>query len=181
MTVEFKPWPKIGRLNRDIVITEKIDGTNAAIGILEDGTVYAQSRTRIITPGKMTDNFGFAGWVHDQADLLRDLLGVGLHFGEWWGPGIQRGYGLDHKVFSLFNTARYPRDFGPDLRVVPILYQGPFLQDAIEAQIDRLALDGSVAAPGFMNPEGIVVYHIATKTMFKVTIEGDESPKGAAA
>lgn len=30
MSPEFRPWPKIARLNRDIVITEKIDGTAAA-------------------------------------------------------------------------------------------------------------------------------------------------------
>ena len=27
----FRDWPKIARLNRDVVITEKIDGTNGAI------------------------------------------------------------------------------------------------------------------------------------------------------
>ena len=29
----FQGWPKIARLNRDIIITEKLDGTNAAIGV----------------------------------------------------------------------------------------------------------------------------------------------------
>src|ERR1035437_8585597 len=77
-SIEFAPhapghvaFPKIARLNRDIVITEKIDGTNAAIGIVElpqseEGSVmyevYAQSRNRIITPGK-GDHAGFAAWV----------------------------------------------------------------------------------------------------------------------
>jgi hypothetical protein len=41
-----------------------------------------------------------------------------------------------------------------------------------------LRLDGSYAAPGYMKPEGIVVYHTAAKQMFKVTIENDEQPKG---
>ena len=36
---EFKPWPKIPRLRRSIVITEKIDGTNAIIHVAEDGTL----------------------------------------------------------------------------------------------------------------------------------------------
>lgn len=31
--IEFKAWPKIPRLFRDVIITEKIDGTNAAIHI----------------------------------------------------------------------------------------------------------------------------------------------------
>ena len=32
--IEFQGFGKIPRLNRDIVITEKIDGSNAAIGII---------------------------------------------------------------------------------------------------------------------------------------------------
>ncbi len=39
MPPAFKPWPKIPRLRRDIVITEKIDGTNAIIHVAEDGTL----------------------------------------------------------------------------------------------------------------------------------------------
>jgi hypothetical protein len=37
---------------------------------------------------------------------------------------------------------------------------------------------GSLAAPGFANPEGIVIYHHATKQLFKKTIEKDEKGKG---
>lgn len=194
--VAFQPWPKIARLNRDVVITEKIDGTNAAIGVTEDGFVYAQSRTRIITPDQ--DNFGFARWVYDHQADLAYALGPGLHFGEWWGLGIQRGYGLEEKRFSLFNTARYGFLADPDyvaqlegpqlVHVVPVLYEGPIDPPdpghsvaPWEAAVDRLRWQGSVAAPGFKKPEGIVVFHTAAKTMFKVTLEGDEKPKGQAA
>ena len=44
--------------------------------------------------------------------------------------------------------------------------------------IDLLSRAGSVAAPGFMNPEGIVMFHIAANVCFKKTIEKDEQPKG---
>src|SRR5437868_5114667 len=126
MTIEFQPWPKVARLNRDITITEKIDGTNAAIGVTDDGEVYAQSRTRLITP--KDDNFGFARWVAERAESIKETLGPGLHFGEWWGPGIQRGYGVTDKRFSLFRAAVYAEAVAtsPDLRVVPVLYNGPF-------------------------------------------------------
>jgi hypothetical protein len=33
--------------------------------------------------------------------------------------------------------------------------------------------------PGFMDPEGIVVYHVAANQMFKVTLKGDDAPKSA--
>jgi hypothetical protein len=175
---EFKPWPKIARLNRDITITEKIDGTNAAVIVTEEGEVAAQSRTRIITPD--ADNFGFARWVAEHADALADSLGPGRHFGEWWGQGIQRRYGLTEKRFSLFNTARYGEvDFAalPQVGTVPVLYRGPFAQAEIDRALQRLSVYGSRAAEGFMDPEGIVVFHEAAQQMFKVTIKGDEAPK----
>lgn len=177
---EFTPFPKIARLNRDIVITEKIDGTNAAIGVTEDGQVYAQSRTRLITPED--DNFGFARWVSANADDLAALLGPGIHFGEWWGQGVQRGYGLKMKRFSLFNTARWKDVLSLDeglVQVVPTLYEGPFDQEMIAVTLAILSNSGSLAAPGFMKPEGVVIYHTAARSMFKVTLEKDEAPKSA--
>lgn len=187
---EFREFPKIARFYREIVITEKIDGTNAAVGVTEDGEVYAQSRTRIITPEN--DNFGFARWVAERQDMLRDTLGPGLHFGEWWGQGIQRGYDLKERRFSLFNVARWgpvedAAELGPDIHIVPTLYQGPINirfynrfndgETPIEVAIAKLRA-GSLAAPGFPNPEGIVIYHTAAKTAFKITLERDEEPKG---
>lgn len=57
---EFVGFPKIPRLNRGIIVTEKIDGSNACIVIDEESDIWAQSRKRIITPE--VDNFGFATW-----------------------------------------------------------------------------------------------------------------------
>lgn len=104
--MDFKEFPKIPRLSRDMVITEKLDGTNACIYIGEDGEFLTGSRTRWITPGKQTDNYGFSQWAHSHKDELLKL-GPGLHFGEWWGSGIQRKYGLSEKRFSLFAVHRW--------------------------------------------------------------------------
>ena len=82
-----------------------------AVGMVDQGgewfVVFAQSRKRFITP--ISDNFGFAAWVRDNAEALVSILGPGRHFGEWWGNGIQRGYGLPkgERRFSLFNVTRY--------------------------------------------------------------------------
>ena len=35
--MEYRPFTKIARLSREMVITEKIDGTNACVYIGEDG------------------------------------------------------------------------------------------------------------------------------------------------
>lgn len=174
--MEFVKFDKIARLSREVVITEKIDGTNGLIAIGEDGEFQVGSRNRWITPEK--DNMGFARWAYEHKDELMGL-GVGFHYGEWWGLGIQRGYGLKEKRFSLFNTSRWSDD---TLRpaccgVVPVLYVGMFDTAKIQAILNDLETNGSKAAPDFMKPEGVVIYHTAGNLYFKKTIEGDESPK----
>lgn len=181
-SIEFQPWPKIARLNRGMVITEKVDGTNAAVIVTDDGQVGAQSRNRLITPD--ADNYGFARWVADNAVALADLLGPGHHYGEWWGAGIQRRYDQPVKQFALFNTSRWSGvDLSaiPRLGVVPVLRADAFSHRAIETVVDELRTYGSVIAPGFMRPEGVVVFLPAARQMFKVTCEADEAPKGDAA
>lgn len=170
MSVEFESFHKIARLSRDIVVTEKIDGTNAQVFVADDGTVLAGSRNRWITPDD--DNFGFARWVAEHADELRQL-GPGRHFGEWWGAGIQRRYGLTEKRWSLFNVAKWSESRPACCGIVPVLYEGPFTTDAVEACLDRLHREGSVAAPGFMQPEGVVVFHRASGTLLKKTLVND--------
>lgn len=176
-TVEFTPFRKIARLSREMIITEKIDGTNASVYIGEDGTFLTGSRNRWITPE--SDNAGFSKWAHAHKEELMGL-GVGLHFGEWWGQGIQRGYGLKEKRFSLFNVSRWEN---PDTRpaccgCVPVLYEGMFDTYVVDVMLSNLAMYGSKAVEGYMNPEGIVVFHTAGNVFFKKTLEHDDIPKG---
>jgi hypothetical protein len=207
--IEFESFPKLHRLRREIIITEKIDGTNAQILIrdpregykeadiapfrtamveFQDSLydVFAGSRNRWLVPGK--DNFGFSEWVRAHCNELIKL-GAGRHFGEWWGMGIQRTYGLQEKRFSLFNTARWGKAYqalqeGHDVKnfprcchVVPVLYQGAFTTNVVDFYLQGLRSTGSCAAPNFMNPEGIVVYHTAAAQGFKITFEHDETGK----
>jgi RNA ligase-like protein len=175
----FVEFPKVYRLNREVILTEKIDGTNASVHVGEDGTVRAGSRTRWVTPGD--DNFGFAAWVRDNEAELR-TLGPGTHYGEWWGQGIQRKYGLDHRRWSLFNVSRWSDDsVRPKCcHVVPVLGGTGSLADgeAVRCVLDGLREHGSAAAPGFMRPEGIVLFHVPSGMLFKVTLEKDAEPKG---
>lgn len=211
----FMPFPKTPRLFREISITEKIDGTNAQVYIVkpevalcnfkdysvrvDDTLIYAGSRNRWITP--QNDNHGFAKWVCEHGEELIKL-GSGRHFGEWWGSGIQRGYGLakGEKRFSLFNTIRWCRhgecpgliptgdprndkfqDVLPEcVGLVPVLYRGPMDTDAVKFSLEVLRACGSLAAPGYNNPEGIIVFHTAANQGFKVTLDNDEQPKSRA-
>jgi len=177
---EFISFPKIVRLRRECIITEKLDGTNAQVCIGEDGSIKAGSRNRWITPDD--DNHGFARWVEEnKTELMK--LGPGRHFGEWWGQGIQRGYGLTEKRFSLFNVMRWG---DPEVRpqcchVVPVLDEVLFTDTvAIEVAFQSLDRYGSQAAPGFMRPEGIVVFHKQGGLLFKRTFEKDIEGKGEA-
>jgi hypothetical protein len=190
----FQPFPKLARLSRGCTITEKLDGTNAQIyiadpdalegeeyeavvggaplDIIEGLYVFAGSRTRLIYPGKDTDNYGFAGWVYENLPELVKL-GPGRHFGEWYGRGIQRGYGLAERRFALFDTSRWPeqRPRPACVDVVPVLHEGEFDTNIIKLSLLKLKEVGSQAAPGFMNPEGIVVYHSASRASFKKTFD----------
>jgi hypothetical protein len=192
---EFVAWPKIPRLNNGtVIVSEKIDGTNAHLFIVPAGSydsddpnllaehddlwLYAASRSRFVRPGD--DNYGFARWAIEHADeLVR--LGEGRHYGEWWGQGIQRGYGLTEKRFSLFNTPRWvDADLPACVSLVPVLATGSDIAAATAEAIDILARDGSHAAPCFDRPEGVVAFHTASRQAFKLII-GSDGPKSLAA
>lgn len=201
--MEFVGFPSIARLRRECRISEKVDGSNAAVFIEEldcesemlsgdiiaevkdESQVFdtyygvcAQSRNRFITP--KDDNFGFAKWVQANAEGLVKVLGPGRHFGEWAGSDIQRGYGFQkgERKFVLFNTGRWKDvDFSavPGLGVVPELFVGEFSTENIDRVKAELLKTGSQFAPGFDRPEGIVVYHTASKSSYKLTYGPEDS------
>jgi hypothetical protein len=195
---EFVPFPKMQRLydsSKGIVITEKADGSNGALQIQDGQLVAVQSRKRLIVPGD--DNFGFAAWAYSHADTLAEVLGDGIHYGEWMGKGIQRGYGLDEKRFALFNTIRwsgYDGDNGSWIRnpelsrvsgltTVPELYRGPItdgLDNKVEYALDLLRAQGSWINPGFDRPKGVVVFFMDSRTGYKVIPKGWEPNSKAA-
>lgn len=198
---EFVEFPKISRAKRSVLCTEKIDGTNAQILVVpisifnvgdvdkegaiaythSDGTEFilrAGSRNRWLS--ERMDNYGFWKWVNEnKAELFK--LGPGRHFGEWWGSGIQRRYGLNEKRFSLFNVLRWANN--PSIpsccSVVPIVHQGTDEEgfNAVDAALEKLRNEGSYAAKGFMDPEGIVAFHKASGYLFKATLDNDGVPK----
>lgn len=193
--MEFREFPKMARLSREVIITEKIDGTNAKICISEDGkTMLVGSRTRWITPAD--DNYGFAAWAEEHRDELL-TLGPGRHFGEWWGHGIQRNYGLKEKRFSLFNVQRWalhgtePKTYPtadprvtrtqdvlpPCCGLVPVLDRCIFDTKTVDIWLNHLQTCGSVAAPGYPFPEGVVIFYTAGNVGFKKTL-GNDGHKG---
>jgi hypothetical protein len=212
--IEFQEFEKIARLNREVIVTEKIDGTNGQVHIrpalaneMETGFemgydtqievngtphyIRAGSRNRWVLHLGSDDNNGFGRWVYQHAHELAGL-GAGAHFGEWWGQGIQRKYGLTEKRWSLFNVGRWVDSRNAAMRptltekeayapecchVVPILASGIGTDEPVRRALECLRSNGSIAAPGFFNPEGIVAFHTHARTLFKVTLERDQEPK----
>ena len=215
--MDLHTFRKIPRLTRECIVTEKLDGSNGQVYIHDSNNnllfpfvkyeeipscdfiqeyclaqkegiyMFAGSRHRWLSTGKQNDSHGFASWVKENSEELFKL-GEGRHYGEWYGKGIQRGYGLEEKRWALFNTSRWANKNEPlaekqtycptCCEVVPILHIGPFETQSTQACIDELKINGSRAVPGYMKPEGIVVYHTAGDVMFKKTIEKDEEWKG---
>jgi len=209
--LEFEKFSSIGRLYREVVITEKIDGMNAGIVIkqclgedlyrnaithvshvpfngYEDCkfAVGVQTRRQFIDTTK--DNQGLAAWVLAHARELVITLGPGKHYGEWWGRNIQRSYHQPRNWFSLFNTKRWNKDnvgHIDGLLTVPVLYSGPYEDWVNTMQLHRLETEGSFAAREVdgrkldFRAEGIVGWHTALDTYYKVTLDGD-GHKGAA-
>ena len=172
----FLKFPKMARYSRECIVTEKIDGTNAQIYITEDSGFFVGSRTRWVTIEN--DNFGFAKWAYENKECLL-ALGPGRHFGEWWGSGIQRGYGLQkgEKRFSLFNVTRWVENRPECCNVVPVLWRGDFGALIVDNILAKLKENGSRASPGFMNPEGIIVFHVQANIRLKKTFLKDETGK----
>lgn len=91
--------------------------------------------------------------------------------------------GLNEKRLSLFNVSRWKAPDNGFLLHECGVYVVPTLAISEDhAEIERCLRDlsqgGSAAEPGFMHPEGVVVYHTASQNLYKVLIENDDVPKG---
>ncbi len=200
---EFHAWGKTTRVDSPVVVTEKIDGTNGVIfvdpethnvwagsrnrwlvGITESGYQMWQSPKMDVAATPAVDNYGFGQYVCDNHQALAHLLGDGHHYGEWWGQGIARGYAQNVKRFQVFDV-RHSADPGWDdaawqaarLGTVPVMYEGPMDHVAIDICSSTLLKRGSVIAPGYMHPEGLVVRFDHNGVRFKKVLDKVGPPK----
>jgi hypothetical protein len=159
--MEFKEFPKIQQLLKTrLQITQKLNGTNAQVVIFDTPggiDIKCGSRNRWITPDD--DNFGFARFVYENKADFIEKLGIGTHFGEWCGPGIQSSEGLSVRTFVLFEHWKYPSDrlLPVNTIPVPVLYIGTYEDNVIAETISKFKIEGSKLVPGFMRVEGVVV------------------------
>ncbi len=169
-SLDFVPFKSIEHLGKtSMLITQKLHGTNAQILIFcglcnatkachcseENNNLLCGSRNKWLTVD--SDNFGFCNFVTQHKQQFINCLGRGRHYGEWCGPGINKGEGLTEKHFYLFNIWYQHLTLPPNTGYVPILYKGRFDADTITATLEDLKLNGSRLVPGYRHPEGVVV------------------------
>jgi len=180
---QFKAYPKTRRLT-DVYafISEKIDGTNGVL-FVDGSRVVAGSRSKwLVDDGsKSWDNHGFGAWVKENEVILSQLPD-GFHYGEWYGRGINRNYGLKDRRFMLFNRMRYLEL----LELMPSLYKVLELETIlsqinimdVQAQLaihkrELMHESGSRHVRGFKRPEGVMVRIPAADKVFKVVWDKD--------
>ena len=104
----------------------KLHGTNAGIQIDPDGEVTAQGRNRVLSEKDSNNGFfqyvdanrpHFASWATAHPMVI---------YGEWCGPGIQRGTALNQlkrRMFCIF-AIQFNAPDGPTLRTEPSKIMG---------------------------------------------------------
>jgi len=91
------PLPKVSYRGK-----VKLHGTNCAVQTHAEGLV-TQSRETILTPE--SDLKGFAKWVRSHDAYFRSLPHGLVVFGEWCGPGVEKGMAISavpDKMFCVF-------------------------------------------------------------------------------
>jgi hypothetical protein len=83
----------------------KLHGSNCAVQVTEGGEdgIVTQSRTSLLTPE--ADYKGFATWSQAHATYFAQLPRGIVVFGEWCGPGVEKGMAISQvkrKVFAVF-------------------------------------------------------------------------------
>lgn len=120
----------------------KLHGTNACVRVESDGKVVPQKRSSDV----LTGHFGFAEWAlghEDYFSSLSDSQATTYVYGEWAGPGVQKGVACsmtDDKFFYVFSYDKVFDD-GRTYR-----FYDPML---IEGLLGPKALDNMIVVPWF--------------------------------
>lgn len=172
--IPHRSFPKIPRVNNvNVIITEKLDGTNGVIWVSEDKQHFKfGSRNKWVGYGK-DDNAGFYQFCMDNVDLL-ERLDPGYHYGEFVGPGIQSNkYGLTEKMFYFFDTRLKNRfEDSKVLHTVPLVAVCD-LRDIPQF----LPLQGTKSAIGNTTVEGYMLFIPEAMKYIKCVYEKNRGEK----
>jgi RNA ligase (TIGR02306 family) len=172
----LRNFPDVFVPGEEVVVTEKIHGTNARIGWVE-GKLLAGShglqRKRPAPEDTATNTYWFPSTlepVRNLLDELRQRHSVAILYGEVYGRGVQslhygRRDGLGFAVFDLYVGEHYLDydDFAAlceqhGVATVPVLERGPFSLSRV-AELSR----GQTTLADQHIREGVVVRPIAER------------------
>lgn len=167
-------YPHILNGNHKVVYRGKckLHGTNSAIQFLDDDIV-AQSRSTILKPGH--DNAGFAAWVNKyvRPTELTGLAGYTV-FGEWCGPGINKGcsiHMIEEKVFAIFAMMKENPDFTVDCMETA---ERHFIADPDEIE-NILRTKGELDFLEAVPNTYVIPWHTANKVTEEVVVDWNSS------
>jgi hypothetical protein len=119
----------------------KLHGTNCAVQITADGIV-TQSRTQLLTP--TDDHMGFAKWAHSHAAFWSALPRGLVVFGEWCGPGIEKGMAITQvktKQFCVFAIQSGERMLYEPAEIAALLPSAPAELHVLPWEGDAISID----------------------------------------
>lgn len=92
----------------------KLHGTNCAVQI--GPPLVCQGRTTLLSP--TSDHKGFATWVDTHGAWFRTLRPDTVVFGEWCGPGVEKGMAISQVPTKQFVVFAAQLGSGDDARVI---------------------------------------------------------------
>ena len=125
----------------------KLHGSNCAVQVHDEGS-FAQSRTTMLSP--QSDYKGFAAWVREHESYFRSLQPGTVVFGEWCGPGVEKGMAISAaagKVFAVFAV----RD-GERVVYEPVALQERLLREGAPEDLFVLPWEGDEIAIDYGSP-----------------------------
>lgn len=126
----------------------KLHGTNCAVQITGSGAV-AQGRNILLTP--QADFKRFLPWVQSRADFWEGLATGLVVFGEWCGPGVEKGLAISQaksKLFCVFAIRDGERTVYEPAEIAALLPKPP-------AEVHVLPWEGGPIAIDFGSREAI--------------------------
>ena len=179
-------FPNVFSENEEVIITEKIHGTNSRVGLAINGRdVEFMAGSHSVRRKEFNDSgvrsrYWLPFNLNPESCALRTLLNKiwlsqaanksVIVFGEIFGAGIQdMTYGGNGVFFRVFDIAvddiyldydvvkEYLKDTGIEL--VPLLYRGPFSIEKVSELVDgpTTVCDPSAIKSSFKGREGVVI------------------------
>ena len=176
----LRNFPDLFQDGEEVVVTEKIHGTNCRVGLIEGEWMAGSMSVRRQRPeGDLTGSLYWLPFTIDGVQPLLEALGRThrqvILFGEVFGSKVQSlHYGavgaLGFRAFDLLADGKYrdPEDFAAlcaefGIPTVPLLYQGPYDLPTIKA-----LSEGSTTLGAGHIREGVVVKPATERTDPKV-------------